>query len=117
MRSRGRRLVSYAVMLPAWDRLLETCLKQNAAIALLVSGSPPLLLIKGAWRTLDVPPLESAHIATLAEQQLGDTRPGADGFAHCEFAYGDIARFSVIAFGYPSTTALVVTRGNSIQLR
>jgi hypothetical protein len=103
-------------MLLAWDRLLETCLKKDATVALLVRGSPPLLLIKGAWRTLDVPPLESAHIATLAEQQLSDTRAGDDGYAQREFAYGDVARFSLMAFAYPTTTALVVTRCNSIQL-
>jgi hypothetical protein len=95
----------------AWDRLLETCLKREAQIALLVPGSPPLLQIGGAWRSVDVPPLSAENVSDLAAERLSPEPDGErDGFAYADFWYGDVAFFRVMAFGFPQTTLLVVSR-------
>ncbi len=94
----------------AWDRLLETCYKRKADVALLAPGSPPVVRVDQSWRSLQVSPLEPGDVKAMASEIL---RPGpeaeADGYAYRDFWFGDVAFFRAMAFGYPETTLLVVS--------
>jgi hypothetical protein len=95
-----------------WDRLLETCHTNDADLALLVPGSPPLIRIADSWRALQVPALTSDEIVDLAAQQL-HPKPDAqtdDGYAYSDFQYRDVALFRAMAFGFPQTKLLVLSR-------
>ena len=92
-----------------WDRLLETCLKRNAAVALLIVGSPPIILVGDAWRPLQVSPVEREDVAMLVAQ-LGEPDGRGEGHTYRFFWYGNVAFYHVMAFGYPDTTAVVVSR-------
>jgi Tfp pilus assembly ATPase PilU len=101
----------------AWDRLLETYYKRGASLALLVQGSPPLLRIGQEWRSLQVPPLTRDSIHALVAERMGKQPPEIiDGYACCDFWYGEIGFFRAMAFGYPDTTTLVVSQCGQIRL-
>lgn len=94
-----------------WDRLLETCHRRKASDILLIAGSPPLIRMGESWRALQIPPFTAADIETMAKERLGATLEGeSDGYAYSDFSYGDVARFRAMAFGYPSTRALLIAR-------
>lgn len=94
----------------AWDRLLETCYKRKADAALLCPGSPPLLRIEQAWRSLQVSPLELQDVKAMAAEILRP-KPDAetDGYAYSDFWYGDVEFFRAMAFEFPETKLLVVS--------
>ena len=93
-----------------WDRLLETCLRKDASVVLLVPGSPPLMRIGRVWRGLDVPALSAEDVVDLAAERI---RPGrhaqSNGYAYDDFWYRDGAFFRAMAFGFPETKVLVVS--------
>ena len=94
----------------AWDRLLETCYRRDADVALVTAGSPPLLKLGEQWRALQMPPLEVDDVTSLASELLRPKQGEADGYAYIEFSYGDVASYRVMAFGFPATRLLVVSR-------
>ena len=95
----------------AWDRLLETCYRRDADVALVTAGSPPLLHVGEQWRGLQMPPLEADDVTSLASELLRpEPQREADGYAYVEFWYGDVAFYRVMAFGFPATRLLVVSR-------
>ena len=93
----------------AWDRLLETCYRRNASVALLIPGSPPLIQVEEAWRALQVPAVETSDLGELVSK-LGEPDGRAEGHAYRFFWYGDVAFFQATTFGDPETTALVLSR-------
>jgi len=93
----------------AWDRLLETCQTRDADVALLVPGSPPLLRVGETWRALGVPAIEKQDVADLVSE-LREPDGQMDGYAYRYFWYRNVAFFHTMAFGYPDTVALVVSR-------
>ena len=95
----------------AWDRLLETCYKHGVEVAILMPGSPPLLRVGNAFRSLSVPPLDVSDVAAMASEQLAKAPEyNADGYAYLDFWYGKVAYFRLMAFGYPDTKAMVLSR-------
>lgn len=100
----------------AWDRLLETIHRRRATLALLNVGSPPLLRIDEDWRVLQVPALGRDDIAELvAERFAVEGSNMSDGYASFDFWFGDVAFFQVMAFGYPNSVSLVVSRGKATR--
>ena len=94
-----------------WDRLLETCCRRDADVALLVPGSPPLIRVGKYWRSLDVPPLLPQDVVAMAAERLRPKPEGeVAGYAYSEFWYGDEEFFCAMAFGFPETRLLVVSR-------
>ncbi len=94
-----------------WDRILETCYRQNATDVLLVPGSPPMIRLGATWRALAAPALKSSDIQAFAKGQFGDKQPQeVYGHVSIDFPYGDVAMFHMMAFGYPSTNLVVLTR-------
>jgi hypothetical protein len=94
-----------------WDRLLETCYKREAEVAVLVPGSPPLVWVGDTFRALQVPPLTVEDLDEMVEERLGEAPEfNADGYAYVDFWYGDVVFYRVMAFGFPSTKALVLSR-------
>jgi hypothetical protein len=96
----------------AWDRLLETVHQRGAILALLNPGSPPVLRIGDGWRALSVPPLTHDDITALTAERFAgndDHVKLTDGYAVCDFRFGTVAFFQVMAFGYPDVTSLVVS--------
>ncbi len=95
----------------AWDRLLETCYRQGAEVAVLVPGSPPLVRVGDTFRALQVPPLAVQDLEDMARELLGDAvKSDADGYSYVDFWYGTLAFYRAMAFGFPSTRALVLSR-------
>jgi Tfp pilus assembly pilus retraction ATPase PilT len=95
-----------------WDRLLETCFKQGATDILLAPDCPPLLRIAIQWRAIHLDePLTRADLVALAKERLGP-KPGGetDDYTFSDFAYGNVARFRAMAFGYPETALLLIAR-------
>jgi hypothetical protein len=88
-----------------------TCCRQNAVDVLLVPGSPPMIRLATSWRALAAPALKSSDIQAFAKGQFGDKQPQeVYGYASIDFPYGDVAMFHMMAFGYPSTNLVVLTR-------
>lgn len=94
-----------------WDRLLETCYRRNASDILLSPGASPMIRLAESWRSLHVPPVDAATIQALASEQLGENPAGREeGYSYADFDHGDAGRFRATAFGYPVTTALLISR-------
>jgi hypothetical protein len=95
----------------AWDRLLETCYRREAELAVLVPGSPPLVRVGDTFRALQVPPLTVKDLEEMVRERLGETPElNSDGYAHGDFWYGDLVFYRVLAFGFPNTRALVLNK-------
>ena len=94
----------------AWDRLLLAYVRNNADVLLLVPGSPPILRIGEEWRALQLPPLEPADVSGMTDELLAVTEGQGGGYAYGHVWYGDVAYFYALAFGYPQTTLLVLSR-------
>ena len=94
-----------------WDRLLETCYRQGAEVAVLVPGSPPLVRVGEVFRALQVPPLTEQDLEDMVRQLPGGapTLEG-DGYLYLDFWYGKLAYYRAMAFGFPNTRALVLNR-------
>jgi len=83
------------------DRLLETCVKQNASDLHLHVGRPPILRVHGRLRTLKTQVLEPADTVALmksiaperCQQELQE-----EGGSDFSFAFGDKGRFRVSIF-------------------
>ena len=83
------------------DRLLETCVKQNASDLHLHVGRPPILRVHGRLRTLKTQVLEPADTVALmksiaperCQQELQE-----EGGSDFGFAFGDKGRFRVSIF-------------------
>jgi hypothetical protein len=76
----------------AWDRLLETCYRRQADVAVLVPGSPPLVRVGDTFRPLQIPPLNVHDLEAMVKERLGDTPElNADGYAYGDFWYGNLA--------------------------
>jgi Tfp pilus assembly pilus retraction ATPase PilT len=94
------------------ERLLETCVRNNATDMRLVPDAPPQIRTTQGWRALSIPPATAADIALLAEDIL--TRAPSclqgNGYTYLDFWYGDVAYFRAMAYGHPDTTALVLMR-------
>jgi hypothetical protein len=93
----------------AWDRLLETCYRRTASVALLIPHSPPIFRVEDEWRALQIPAVEEGELAELTSK-FRDPDGRSEGHAYWFFWYGDVAFFHVMAFGYPDTAALVLSR-------
>jgi twitching motility protein PilT len=95
-----------------WDRLLDTCVRSGATDVLLAPGSPPMVRLADGWRSLQrVDVLTPRQVANLAEEHLGlKVGKQIDGYTLSDFSYGNLARFRVMAFGYPRTKSLLITR-------
>src|SRR4051812_29013684 len=94
-----------------WDRMLETCYRQDATDLLFVPGPPPMVRLRTSWRALELPPVDAAAVQALANERIGAEPDGrADGYAYSDFSYGDVIRFRAMAFGYPFTDVLVIAR-------
>ena len=96
-----------------WDRLLETLSKHSGTNLLLVPGSPPMLQIAQQMQALSVPPLSEEDVQLLAEEMLSKKVSGtADGYAWLDFNFLHDAGawFRIMAFGYPDTKVVMVTR-------
>jgi len=96
-----------------WDRLLETLSRNNGTNILLVPGSPPMLQIAQQMQALSVPPLAESDVHALAEEMLSKKVSGtADGYAWVDFNFlhDASAWFRIMAFGYPDTKVVMVTR-------
>ena len=95
---------------PAWDRLLLTYVHNDASDMLLVPGSPPILRLAKQWRALQIPPLEPADVTEMTDELLPVMDGESDGYAYGHVWYSDVAYFRGLAFGYPQTKLLVLTR-------
>jgi Tfp pilus assembly pilus retraction ATPase PilT len=97
---------------PDWDRLFGTCYKGGGTDLFLIPGSPPLIRLADGWHSmLAGGDLTLPDVVSLARERLGATPDGqADGYSFSDFAFGNVARFRVMAFGYPKTTMLLVAR-------
>ena len=96
-----------------WDRLLETLSRNNGTNLLLVPGSPPMLQIAQQMQALSVPPLSESDVLALAEEMLSKKVSGtADGYTWLDFNFLHDAGtwFRIMAFGYPDTKVVMVTR-------
>jgi Tfp pilus assembly pilus retraction ATPase PilT len=96
-----------------WDRLLETLSKNNGTNLLLVPGSPPMLQIAQQMQALSVPPLAGDDVHALPEEMLSKKVSGtADGYTWLDFNFLHDAGawFRIMAFGYPDTKVVMVTR-------
>ena len=95
----------------SWDRLLGTLHRRGAADLLLTSGSPPMIRMPECWRALQTMTLDAAAVQALAGEMLKDRPPAhTDGYAHVDLLYGDATQFRILAFGYPDTHLLMVSR-------
>src|SRR5271170_7819767 len=94
-----------------WDRLLDTCVRGGATDAILAPGSPPMVRLADGWRSLQgVDALTPRQVSNLAYEHLGlKVGRKVDGYTFSDFSYGNIARFRVLAFGYPQTKVLLIT--------
>jgi hypothetical protein len=80
-------------------------------VAVLVPGSPPLVRVGDTFRALQVPPLAVQDLEDMARELLGDAvKSDADGYSYVDFWYGTLAFYRAMAFGFPSTRALVLSR-------
>jgi Tfp pilus assembly pilus retraction ATPase PilT len=80
---------------------------------LLAPGSPPMLRLDDAWRALQLSPLQAEDVISMAAAQLSPKPQGEkDGYAYCDFSYGDVrvAFYRAMAFGFPETRFLMVSR-------
>jgi Tfp pilus assembly pilus retraction ATPase PilT len=96
-----------------WDRLLETLSRNNGTNLLLAPGSPPMLQIAQQMQALGVPPLAASDVQALAEEMLSKKVSGtSDGYTWLDlnFLHDAGAWFRIMAFGYPDTKVLMVTR-------
>src|SRR6476659_569357 len=77
-----------------FDRLLETYVRRNASLLVLVAGSPPLILIEGLLRAMETPPLTPADVEELTFEKFtvrGQIGPAkANGYSYEDFWYGDV---------------------------
>jgi hypothetical protein len=95
----------------AWDRLLETCYQRGAEVAVLVPGSPPLVRLGDTFRALQVPPLTEQDVQDMARELPGGAPTmNADGYSYVDFWYGNFVFYRAMAFGFPNTRALVLSR-------
>jgi hypothetical protein len=93
-----------------WDRLLETCYRQNATDLLLIAGSPVMIRLVESWRSLQTDTLIPADIVAMAAERIG---PGPhstqDGYVFADFSYKNVA-FRAKAFGFPETVMVLIVR-------
>ena len=93
------------------DRLLETCVKQNASDLHLHVGHPPILRVHGRLRTLKTQVLEPADTVALmksiaperCQQELQE-----EGGSDFGFAFGDKGRFRVSIFRQRGNVSLAL---------
>ena len=93
------------------DRLLETCVKQNASDLHLHVGRPPILRVHGRLRSLKTQVLEPADTVALmksiaperCQQELQE-----DGGSDFGFAFGDKGRFRVSIFKQRGNVSLTL---------
>ena len=93
------------------ERVLETCRTRSASDAFLIPGAQVLIRIRGGWRTLQTNRVTVADLASMAARTVGPNPAiNEGGYAHCDFNFGNVARFKAMAFGYPETTALLLVQ-------
>jgi Tfp pilus assembly pilus retraction ATPase PilT len=97
----------------AWDRVLETCVRNDGEAIVLVPGAEPLLRVWNGLRALQVPPLEREQLSTL----LGEIYPSeheerSTEFGHLAFdlRYGSDYQFRVAVFGGRPPAAMLLAR-------
>jgi hypothetical protein len=92
------------------NRFLNTCYRLGSDL-LFVSGSSPMVRTLAMWRATDVPNLSPDQVRSIASDAIGRAaHVRADGYELCDFWYRDVAFFRAMAFGYPETTVLAVSR-------
>ena len=94
-----------------WERMLDTCLTRDATDLLLTLNSPPMIRLGGAWRPLQTAPLNETEIERLASERLS-TQPQVESerYVFSDFTHGEAAHFRLMAFGYPKSRMLLVSR-------
>ncbi|MEE9212319.1 MAG: type IV pilus twitching motility protein PilT [Phycisphaeraceae bacterium] len=83
------------------DRLLETCIKQNASDLHLTVGRPPTLRVRGRLVPLKTKVLEPADTVSLMKSiapERSQNELQEEGGSDFGFAYGEDARFRVSIF-------------------
>jgi hypothetical protein len=96
-----------------WDRLLETLSRNNGTNLLLVPGIAADAADCAADAGAGVPPLAESDVQALAEEMLSKKVSGtSDGYTWLDFNFlhDPGAWFRIMAFGYPDTKVLMVTR-------
>ena len=95
------------------DRLLESCVAQEASDLHLVTGRPPVLRIDGTLRSLETKVLEPNDTTALMKSITPDRNQQElqeEGGTDFGFAYGDVARFRVSIFKQKGNISIVMRR-------
>lgn len=93
------------------DRLLETCIKQNASDLHLHVGRPPVLRMGGRLRSLETKVLEPEDTIGLMKSISPDRNQQElqeEGGTDFGFAFGDAGRFRVAVFKQKGNVSIVL---------
>ncbi|MBN2376723.1 MAG: type IV pilus twitching motility protein PilT [Sedimentisphaerales bacterium] len=93
------------------DRVLETCVRQNASDIHLVVGRPPVLRMSGGLRSLDTKVLDADDTVALMKSitpERNQQELQEEGTTDYGFAFGDMARFRVAVFRQRGDLSLVL---------
>jgi len=101
-----------------WDRLMETCVKENGRDILLTAGLPPQLRLDRGLASLQVPPLDQKDVEEMVESfRRPPATVGADpydynwaeGYRYLDVTYRDGQVFRAAVFGqFPSAFILLM---------
>lgn len=93
------------------DRVLETCIRQDASDIHFVTGRPPVLRLHGGLRSLDTKVLDADDTVALMKSITPDRNQQElqeEGTTDFGFAFGDAARFRVSVFRQRGQLSLVL---------
>jgi len=93
------------------DRVLETCVRQDASDIHLVVGRPPVLRMGGGLRSLDTKVLDSDDTVALMKSitpERNQQELQEEGTTDFGFAFGKIGRFRVAIFRQRGDLSLVL---------
>ena len=95
----------------AWDRLFETCVRQNANLVLL-AGSPPFWRSEYGLRAGLVSPVNAADLESMYKQIVPprDELHVVAGIRCFDLRYGADFKFRAAVFGHSAPAAILMTR-------
>jgi hypothetical protein len=93
------------------DRFLETCCRRKGTDIVFAPNRRPVLRTNDGWMEFQSDTVSPSGIKALADDRLSVRVDGnVEVYAYSDFRYGDEATFRAIAFGYPDTNLLVISR-------
>jgi Tfp pilus assembly pilus retraction ATPase PilT len=91
----------------AWDRIMETCVRNRGTDIVLVPGMPPFVRLEGGLRALSVEPVSASDIAQMLLELKPPDQLNPDGYLDFFTPYRADC-FRVASFGIPSPHCMIL---------